>query len=154
MERVSGKWKRFKGLLWQSKNKTFLCIIPFIAIVFENVESSSATILFADSSSQTTIRLEVEREKYFRTSELWMKFVMRTKVETSVPLMSCSLQNKYCILSILLSIWFINLYCLEFQKVKIHYTIKWYSLFYNVYIWHFWWLASLLNNNLKISPLL
>ncbi len=56
--------------------------------MLENVESLSVAILFADSSSQTIIRLEVQREKYFRTSELWMKLVIRTKVETSVPLMS------------------------------------------------------------------
>jgi hypothetical protein len=35
-----------------------------------NVESLFVAILFADSSSQTIIRLEVQREKYFRTSEL------------------------------------------------------------------------------------
>jgi hypothetical protein len=67
--------------------------IPFTAIMFANVEFLSAVILFADSSSQTTIILEVQREKNFRTSELWMKLVMRTKVETSIPLMSCSLEN-------------------------------------------------------------
>jgi hypothetical protein len=61
-------------------------------MVLENAESLSEAILFADSSSQTIIRLEVQREKYFRTSELWMKLVIRTKVETSVPLMS-SLEN-------------------------------------------------------------
>jgi hypothetical protein len=61
-------------------------------MVLANVESLSVAILFADSSSQTIIRLEVQREKYFRTSELWMKLVIRTKVETSVPLMS-SLEN-------------------------------------------------------------
>jgi hypothetical protein len=44
--------------------------IPFTAIVLENAESLSEAILFADSSSQTIIRLEVQREKYFRTSEL------------------------------------------------------------------------------------
>ena len=57
-------------------------------MVLANVESLSEAILFADSSSQTIIRLDVQREKYFRTSELWMKLVIRTKVETSVPLMS------------------------------------------------------------------
>jgi hypothetical protein len=61
-------------------------------MVLANVESLSKAILFADSSSQTIIRLEVQREKYFRTSELWMKLVIRTKVETSVPLMT-SLEN-------------------------------------------------------------
>jgi hypothetical protein len=57
-------------------------------MVLANVESLFEAILHADSSSQTIIRLEVQREKYFRTSELWMKLVIRTKVETSVPLMS------------------------------------------------------------------
>jgi hypothetical protein len=62
-------------------------------MVLANVESLFVAILFADSSSQTIIRLDVQREKYFRTSELWIKLVIRTKVETSVPLMS-SLEKK------------------------------------------------------------
>jgi hypothetical protein len=64
-------------------------------MVLANVESLSVAILFADSSSQTIIRLEVQREKYFRTSELWMKLVIRTKVETSVPLMSSLEKTKH-----------------------------------------------------------
>ncbi len=62
-------------------------------MVLENAETLFEAILFADSSSQTIIRLEVQREKYFRTSELWIKLVIRTKVETSVPLMSSLEKN-------------------------------------------------------------
>ena len=43
---------------------------PLIGIVLAKVELGSETIVFADFSSQTIIRLEVQREKYFRTSEL------------------------------------------------------------------------------------